>query len=329
MNILVLYSLPTKRARATAFGNTDDDTAIVAHAVVKALKEKNHNASLFPLGEDDLESLKTVKADLIVNLIEWTGFDNHLVKPTFDILNALHIPYTGSSYEAFSETSNKISMKKALDKHHLPTPKWQVFSDADDMPRADFAYPVILKPALEHCSIGLTLRSVVESAAEIMTKVHSLQAEFHQPVLAEEFIVGREFQVTPLEQNGEVTILPIEEVIFTSKTGYEFLTFDSKWSPESADYSSATIEIARLSPTLQESLVSISKSAFKKLGFAGYGRFDIRTKNDTVYILETNVNPNLYDPDEEGMVLSYVAAGMTFADYIEKIINAALYDFKS
>lgn len=325
MNIAIIYSTPTALNKKASFVQTDEDTKIVARAVSVALRSLGHTTILRPITPRGVEKILIIKADCLFNLIEWTGRDMHLVRKVYKHIKKIGIPYTGSTVRNYIDTSDKARMKPLFKKHHIPTPSWQLFTNGREKVAKTLHYPLILKAAQEHCSIGLSSDSLAYSSEEMKIKVVEKLTLHKQPILVEEFITGREFQVSVVEKKGKPVVLPIEEVFFSSPSNTSFLTYDSKWSKGSEDYRGTRIKVITPDPILTAQLKRITTRTFKVLGFRGYARFDIRVQGNAIYILEANANPNLYDPDEEEHELAYAAAGMSFGQYLWCIIESAFY----
>lgn len=324
MKISVVYSLPTNRALGTKFLAADEDTEISAREIEAALISKGASVTLVPVTEDEFDSIDKISADLVFNLIEWTGLDVHLTIAAFRKLEALGIAFTGCSLKTLEVVANKIIMKEAFDSSGLPTPGWQFFKTGKEVFTSNFKFPVIVKPVLEHCSIGLTKEAVVNDAKNLRRVVKKSIIDFDQPVLAEEFITGREFQITLLNRSGGVVVLPPAEIIFKKPEELTFLTYNSRWDETHADYQTSTVGLAELGSKLKEKLEEISLAAYEVFGCRDYARIDIRTRGEEVYILEINPNPGLGEDEEYGMTVSYRAAGLTFADFIWEIVKSCL-----
>lgn len=324
MNIAVVYNKPTKRALESPFKDTEDDTADSAAEVVAALQTKGADVTIHPIDEHHIEDIAKIRTDLLFNLIEWTGLDMPLSDRSFAVIESLHVPVAGATRENFMMTSNKIPMKKALEKYHLPTARWQVFEKGDESISAHFRYPVILKLALEHCSIGLTHDAIVHNEKELRERVRERVRHFNEPVVVEEFIEGREFQVTAVETAQGLRILPPAEIIYKTSGPESLLTYESRWEEGSADYKGSRVVLAVLDKNLEKSMETVTRDTFQKLEFRDYMRLDCRTRGSTIYILEVNSNPGLSDSDEYGMTISYKAAGWTFADFIWEIVSSAV-----
>lgn len=324
MNITVIYSLPTRRVLAGPYADTDQDTVESAAEVARALKEKGATVTMLPVDEDHIDHMKTAKADLFFNLIDWTGLDLPMSDRAFTFIEQSGIPFTGATRANYIQTSDKITMKTALEEHHLPTARFQIFERGDEVPRKDFHYPVIVKPALEHCSIGLTHDAVVHDAVTLSARVAGRIRQFEEPMLVEEFIVGREFQVTGVETKDGLMVLPPAEIIFTDKNRDSMLTYESRWDDATVDYKSSHVVLTVLEPVLASGLAEVTKATFKAIGYRDYIRLDVRVRGGEIFILEANCNPGLSDDMEYGMTLSYKAVGWTFADFIWKIVESAM-----
>lgn len=327
-NIAVVYSLPTKRALGSPYADTEQDTVDSAEEVYAALKEKGAEPSLIAVDEESIAAISRIRADCIVNLIDWTGLDLPLSDAAFTAIEHTGIPFTGATRENYLTTSDKILMKKSLDAHKLPTPRWQLFEIGTEAIRSDFTYPVIVKLAFEHCSIGLTHDAVVANSVELAVRAAERIKTFGEPVIAEEFISGREFQVTVLETPRGVVILPPAEVVFATSGPESLLTYEGRWNETTEDYASSRVMLPDLDTRLAGRIAAVARKTFKDLGFRDYARLDIRTAGDTIFILEPNSNPGLSDSDEYGMTVSYKAGGMTFADFVWTIVVSSLRRFK-
>ena len=323
MKIGIIYSLPTKRALASPYADTEQDTLDSAEEVREAIRSKGVDSVLHPISEHTISSIRNIQADLLINLIDWTGLDLPLSAAAFRVIEQTGIPFSGATRENYLTTSDKILMKKALDRHGLPTSPWQLFKTGTENIRSDFTYPVICKLAYEHCSIGLSHDAVVQNAGQLGIRAKERILKFGEPVIAEEFIDGREFQVTVLETKTGIEVLPPAEIVFDTAGPESLLTYDSRWSETTRDYATSHVALPVLSKPLHNAIEKVSLKTFIELGFRDYARLDIRTRKNQVFILEPNGTPGLSDSDEYGMTVSYRAVGMTFADFVWKIVESA------
>ena len=83
------------------------------------------------------------------------------------LLEIMAIPYTGSGVLASSLAIDKVMTKQVLLYHELPTPHFMVFRAGDDIEKMVSLcrhYPLIVKPACEGSTIGI---SIAENANEL------------------------------------------------------------------------------------------------------------------------------------------------------------------
>jgi len=325
MKIAVVYSVASQRQMAAGYGETDADSQVIASKVVLGLESLGHKTEIIAISEHDIAKVLDIKADVIFNLVEWSGHDTYLSEKVFDLYKQLNIAITGSSKELFVLTGDKILLKRELQKYDFPTPKGVVLETGNEVIDAQLKYPVIIKPSIEHCSTGLTAKSVVHNEKELRMVAKQTITQFKQRVIAEEFIVGRELLVYLLEDAGVVKVLPIEEVIFQDKNPLSFQTYEAKWEVQHPDYQNSEVVVAKLTEWEKRKIEQVSRDIFKTFGFCGYARFDVRLKDGVPYMLECNANPSVYDgdgtltdPNEE------VIPGIKFGDYLKKIVEAAV-----
>lgn len=326
MKITVLYNKPAARFTPHAKNlEAEEDTEESAEEVAAALRSKGASVTVVPIAEDTIPgTVGALSDDLIFNLIEWTGVDAKYAAETYDLLNARGLNYTGATKDNYFLSCDKVAMKQRLDAGGFPTAPWQQFLTGDEPIRKDLPFPVIVKVSLEHSSVGLSKEAIIDDSNDLRAFVKKQIAAFRQPVLAEQFLTGREFQVTLLEQVNRLTVLPPAEVIYTRKTNVPFLTYESRWKADHPDFQNSTVELAVLSETLAGKLDRMSRGVFTTMGFRDYARFDIRCLGENPMFLEVNSNPGLSDDQQYGMTVSYKAVGMSFADFVWEIVLSAM-----
>lgn len=324
MNITVLYNTPSDRfAKDAKNREAEDDTVSSAQEVAAALAHKGAKITLTQINEHTIEkTIALLSADVVFNLIEWTGVDTPYAQKTFVELDKRNIRYTGATWENYYLSCDKIALKKQLDIHRFPTARWQAFVSGNEPIRDDFVYPVIVKISLEHSSVGLGQESVFTSKNNLQEFLQLRIQQFQQPVFIEEFLEGREFQVTLIENEHGLRVLPPAEIAYVKNDDMPMLTYVSRWDEHSKEYGNSRVFVPR-SDALIEKIYTLSQRAYKELGFRDYARFDIRCKDEVPFFLELNSNPGLGDDEEYGMTLSYKAAGMDFADFIWHIVESA------
>ena len=127
------------------------------------------------------------------------------------LLEALGVPYTGSGVLGSSLSMDKIRTKQVWLSVGLPTPAYVTLQRGEDVVAAahKLGLPVIVKPACEGSSVGITrcFRDADLAAAV------ELAARYEGPLLVEQLIQGEEYTVGVLgsEALPSIRIVPAGE----------------------------------------------------------------------------------------------------------------------
>ncbi len=329
-HIAVVYNEPDSEEEGLSRLESEEDTKVSAHLIGEALaKFPFLTVSYVPITRATIPNITHIQADCVFNCIEWTGKDLSLIPFVFEQLSKLGIPVTGSNERTYRETTDKITMKRLLDTHHVPTPRWAVYTDKKTNTDAwKYSFPIIVKLSLEHCGVGLDKSSIAYDDIGLTDVVNKRICTYQQPVLVEEYIDGREFEVTIIDDGHAPVVLPVVEYHFDDRKPQKFLTYDAKWNRSKTDTVSYVVKVADLPERKRMELFQLCRNAYLNLGFWGYARFDVRLDtNGHWWILETNSNPGIDDDDDNGLARSFHSVSMTLADFCLWVIYAAYVRF--
>lgn len=311
---------------ADASGGYGRENIKDALAIKKALP--NHDVKIFPLSEDSYYQIRAEKPDVVFNLCDDGFRGNYNLEPhvaaMFDILD---VPYTGNNYFTIALCQNKARAKDILTYNGVLTPKFQVFAAADRKVNPDLKYPLIVKPIREDGSIGIRERSVVVNEEQLKEEIDHIVNFYKQEALVEEFIDGREFTVS-LIGNRRPIALPVAEIDFTGMPDHlpKIVSYRAKWIKQSMAYKHSPIicPANNIDEKTTKLIEDAAKKCYKIFGCRGYARIDFRydEKEKKLYVLEINPNPDV--SEEFDIAASAKAAGMTYTDLIQKIIDFAI-----
>ena len=259
----------------------------------------------------------------IFNLVEgWQG-DNQYEMHFACTYELLGIPYTGAPPLALATAVNKWHTKTLLKQAKLPTPNGMVCSEVPG--RCSLRYPVIVKPAHEDASLGVDFDAVVNNLQDLRRRVAWVVQTYHQPAIVEEYIDGRELNVSVLGDQIPVA-LQISEILLDIPAHLpKICTYNAKWVAGSDEYNwTAGAQCpALLDEALALRIQSLAVQAFRVMGCRDYGRVDFRlSPENEPYILEVNPNPDI-SPDA-GLARSARASGRSYAQLIGEVMGQAL-----
>lgn len=298
--------------------------------IQNALTALGYQTSIFNMSNDVdrlLEFLRTEKPDLIFNLVESLGDESIHEMHVAGIYEIMEIPYTGSSPITLGICLNKARTKEILFHHEIPTAKFLVCKQINEINADDFsmAFPLIVKPAREDASVGIDNNSVVDSLTALKKRVRYIFQRYDQPAIVEEYIEGRELNVAILG-NGRPVVLPISEIDFSGlPSDYpKIVTYDAKWIQGSIEFDGTKgVCPADLPSTVEARIRELALKAYQIMGCRDYARIDFRlSKNNKPYVLEVNPNPDI--SDDAGFIRSTTTYGYTFNETIGKIVECAL-----
>lgn len=301
------------------------DTLIAADAVSAALKRLDHSVSLaaFTSDQDRFEQLlQRVRADMVFNLVEGIGGLGQHAPVAPRMLDDCGAVFTGASALAMATTNDKPLTKRKLRAAGVATPDWSE-------PEAwaglrDGTY--IVKSALEDASYGLDDLCVVTGNKAVKVRAADCYLKFGGRWFAEEFIDGREFNISLLQAEGGPQILPMAEMVFESWPADRprIVGYTAKWDERSPE-SIQTVRhfgVETAEPALAAKLKAACSKCWDIFELTGYARVDFRvTEEGEPLVLEINTNPGIA-PDA-GIVAAAARAGMNYDTLIARIVSAA------
>lgn len=295
-------------------------------AVSKSLAELGYSVERVPLRpplESVREFLGRIKADFVFNVFE--GFDGlpETEAIVAGYLEEMGIKHTGCPASALAVALDKAKARELMRGAGILTPDYQVLTPLT-VSEFRLEYPVIVKPLAEDASHGISAESVVKDAEALEQQVNRISRLFRGCALVEQFLDGREFNATVMG-NKELVVLPIAELTYSLPEGLpRLLTFSGKWIPQDPYYrGTKAVCPARLDEGLRNEICNTALAAYRCLKCRGYARVDMRLDSDgRPRVLEVNPNPDI--TPGYGVARQARAAGMTYTQFIEKVVALAL-----
>ena len=370
MTIAILHNRVPEDASAS-----DRDVLVQVQAVASALAQVGHATAIVPC-DLDLQSLQRQLQQLqplaVFNLVESLAGSDSLMFLVTALLDRMNLSYTGSPTEAIFLTNHKLLAKQRLSQAGLPTPAWlsdtatgmlkkgtgtTTDSDLEGGPKRPVVEPVpffselapalppgtqfVIKAVSEHASVGLDEHSLVAVAdqRELRRHLRDFRRAQGRPGFAEQFIAGREFNISLLacdaadrgtgEEDGGCQVLPAAEIDFSAfPAGKPHLVgYRAKWEEDSFEYQNTprTFDFPPQDGPLLARIGQLARACWRLFGMRGYTRVDFRVDQaGQPWILEVNANPCL-SPDA-GFAAALQRAGIAYHTAIARILDAARYD---
>ncbi|HON18936.1 MAG TPA: ATP-grasp domain-containing protein [Salinivirgaceae bacterium] len=313
MKIVILHNQISDNASAD-----EADVLDQVNLVHENLLTLNHTVEIFPVSLNLYELknyLEIVKPDAVFNLVESLNNQGELIALVPALLEVLKVPFTGSSYEATFLTSNKTVAKKLMQFHRINTPS--VITE-HNFHQASSKKRYIIKPIWEDGSLYLDEENVVDGEE---LKKRALSIDWKN-FFVEEYIDGREFNISILSTSNGPLVLNPAEIVFQNYHSEKpkIVGYKAKWHEDSFEYQNTVRQFPTIDPELKSRLNKVCVDCWNAFQLKGYARVDIRLDhNQTPYVLEVNPNPCI-SPDS-GFIAALADSGIPILEAINNIIN--------
>jgi D-alanine-D-alanine ligase len=259
-----------------------------AAVIAKCLNKMKIDATTFPGDLNITENLKKYNPDFVINLVDSVYGQEHLCATISASLELLRIPYTGSGMMGQAINSNKYLTRNLLEQWGLTIPKYQLIAEKNDEIDDSLDYPLFVKLNEIHGSVGINSDSICVNEKQLKARIEMLMDLYHQPILIEEFIMGREITVIVLE-GVNIKVYAAEKILNPELDNpYKIVTFDWNWNSQFEN--AITYKKYDLPGAVKDQI----KTAFDVLKMEDYAKFDLRLDlSGRHYFIDANANPAL------------------------------------
>jgi len=213
---------------------------------------------------------------------------------------------------------HKVTTKMILAAHDIPVPpglvlkRGQVLSDGQALREAKLRWPVVVKPASEGSTIGVT---IVKQRAQ-WNKALALAHRYDRDAVVEAYIPGHEVTVSLLGRGGRPPlVLPAVEIVAPGG----FYDYSAKYEKGKTRY----LCPAPLPASVTGKIRSLALRAYEVLDCAGAARVDFRiTPRGRPYVLEINTAPGMTETSL--LPMAAAQAGIGYDDLTERILESAV-----
>ena len=283
--------------------------------VLAALQSRGVDAHGFDPAEQSLGDLAAAGFQRVFIALHGRYGEDGTIQGALEMLG---IHYTGSGVLASALAMDKQATKRLWMSHGLPTPKFRMLradSDWDDV-AADLGLPLIVKPAREGSSIGLT--KVTD--ATMLPAAYARAARLDRDVIAETFIEGDELTCPVVGTGPDARALPVVRIV-APEANYDY---QNKYFKDDVRY----LCPSGLPPEVEAEVQRLVVESYRVLGCRGWGRADVMLShaNGKPYLLEMNTSPGMTSHSLVPMAAR--AAGISYEDFALQVLADAQLDLQ-
>ena len=295
MQVAVVHQLGTQRASFRSGRQNREQLEIEAiAAIADGARLAGHDVMVCEADRHLIRSLdeffcagpRTRPDGVVLNLsygIQGLSRQSHVPS----ILEMCGIPYVGSDPLTQGILLDKRLTKQLLTSVGLPTPRSPTEESLVTI-RDSLPYPMLVKPQSESFSLDVAVVSTIDDLNEARAR---LSIDYGKAVLIEEYLPGREFNVSLLG-DADVEMLPPVEVVFPGPEPHIYTTDDKLQHRPGRAYGVCP---AAISKELTASLQTMAMDAFHALHCRDFARVDFRIDaSERPVILEVNGLPSLH-----------------------------------
>ena len=282
--------------------------------VLQALQSLGVQAFAFDPSERDLGDLKREGFTRCFIALHGRFGEDGTVQGALELLG---IPYTGPGVMASSIAIDKLMTKHIWRADGLPTPAGKMVDSAAGTcaALAELGSPMIVKPAREGSTIGLTKVTAMDQCQAAF----DLAAGTHDEVLCEQFIAGDEVTVPVLGSGSEARALPVIRI----KAPDGNYDYQNKYFTNTTEY----LVPCGLPEDEETQIQQLVLKAYHSLGCRGWARADVMIDAATrkPYLLEINTSPGM--TSHSLVPMSARAAGISYPALCLQVLTSATRDY--
>ncbi len=267
----------------------------------------------YPVNKADfsivVEGSKT-NFDCVFNAIHGAPGEDGTMQAYFELLS---IPHTSCNMYQAALTFNKRDCLSVLKPYGILMADSYFLNVGDPIDASAIekavGFPCFVKANKAGSSFGVTK---VYSKTDLPSAIKTAFKEDDELII-ESFLDGTEVSVGVIRYKGEVTVLPITEII----TENDFFDYEAKYLGKSQE-----ITPARLSKMQEADVRKVAKHIYEVLKLDGFSRSEFIFKDGKPYFLEVNTIPGL--TKESILPQQAEQAGISMSDLFDNAIQQAL-----
>jgi D-alanine-D-alanine ligase len=288
------------------------------NGVLAALRGQGVDAHAFDPAERPLSDLKSEGFARCFIALHGRFGEDGTVQGALELLG---IPYTGSGVMASSMSIDKVMTKRVWLADGLSTPRYVLLrrgaytaADVAGVPAA-LGLPLIVKPAREGSSIGLTKVTQAGQMADAVAQAGQLDAD----ILCEQFISGDEVTCPVLGTGADARALPVIRIV-APEGNYDY---QNKYFTDTTQY----LVPCGLPDGEEEAIQQMVLAAYRTLNCRGWARADVMIDAATrkPYLLEINTSPGM--TSHSLVPMSARATGMSYETLCLRVLQSAALDY--
>lgn len=282
-----------------------------------SLNKSNRELAVLPGSEEKQlvtltheESIGTV--DVVFPVLHGTYGEDGTMQ---GMLKMMDIPFVGAGVLGSAVGMDKDVMKRLLRDVGIPVAKFVTFTRNVTMDfqkvEKELGLPLFVKPANLGSSVGVYKVHMKDEFEKAVKNAF----QYDSKILIEQYIEGREIEVSVLGNENPIVSVPGEII-----PQHEFYSYEAKYIDEKG----ALLKVpADVSPDIVKEIQNLAIKTFKTLCCEGMARVDcFLTRDNKIFINEINTIPGFTKISMYPRL--WEASGISYAELIDRLIQLAI-----
>jgi D-alanine-D-alanine ligase len=278
-------------------------------ACADAAERAGYRVSRIDVGRDIATVLRTLKPDVVLNMLHGKPGEDGAVQ---GILEILAIPYSHSGVLASALAIQKDVANAVMRAAGIPVPEGMVVTRSEAALRHPMQRPYVIKPLAEGSSVGVFI--VTEQHDRPPQELTRVDWKFGEQLLVERYIPGKELTCAVM---GDKALDVIEIVAAT-----RFYDYEAKYAPGGSKH----VLPAPISKVVYREVQRLALQAHRALGCRGVTRADFRYDDsrsgiEGLFCLEVNTQPGMTETSLVPELATH--AGLSFEELVRWMVEDA------
>src|SRR5690554_4485429 len=269
--------------------------------------------NLFPIDKNDFSAFvdgQKLQFDVVFNSIHGSPGEDGLMQAYFKLLQ---LPQTSCDFYQAALTFNKRDLLSVLKPYGIKT-AISYYLNAGDVIDEDqiikrVGLPCFVKPNRSGSSFGITM---VKEQSQLLAAIQNAYNEDNE-IIIESYLKGTEVSVGVFKYKGEITVLPMTEIVSEN----DFFDYEAKYEGKSSE-----ITPARISEEEHAKVEDVVKRIYTILNMDGFSRSEFILVDGEPFLLEMNTVPGL--TAESILPQQAREAGISLNQLFENAVETAL-----
>jgi len=234
------------------------------------------------------------------------------------LLDAYCIPYVFSGPLVLALTLDKALTKIIIRDAGVATPDHVVVYSIDDIKGINMPFPLFAKPLAEGTGKGINPDSVITSPEQLERICSNLLAQYHQPVLVEKYLSGREFTAGIVGTGDKAKCVGVMEIILKDNAEKGVYSYVNKEECEERIIYTLTDKEA------VDACSALALKAWRAIRAEDAGRVDIRfDEHGKAHFLEVNPLAGIH-PEHSDLPILAGLNGIPYLSLMKMIMDSAV-----